>query len=122
MDQLLAHLNEIFEWIKSAKDFSSAQLPLVVHEMLAWGIIQHVAGIGLSLSVFITLVLIARYVKNTYDLKQDGPARWIALCVVGSIISLIPLFINIFELLYVLSAPRLYVINQVAELILNKGR
>jgi len=109
-------------------DFVIEQAPLLLQEFYAWHITSHIFGIILSLLIFLTgrylpyiwitykecqgnnsIKFFNRYTSNSYYDDSLIPAY--IIMVIGSITSVIILSINIYNLIYILVAPKLYLID-----------
>ena len=117
--ELTENAQEIFEWIKQAKDFAVEQSPLVVQELIHYRTV--VCGITMCAFVFMfLLILIGSITWYYYCLKSTDPDTFlIAFCF--TIIPLLILggysisWINNFLLIYL--APRVYVLEYFKDLI-----
>jgi len=113
------HLDEIMSWVEQGKEFVSEQAPLVVDEIIRWGVVKNV---GLSV-VFLVMVLCATlYLCRAHRIFKEGKDDEIVFF--GSIISLVLGAVGVFgsiaaieKLAFVLTAPRLYVLEQLGDLI-----
>lgn len=123
-DKLLESIDTIGSWVESTKDFALEQAPLVVNEIVMWGIGKYSFSVLLGL---IFLVISFFSIRSAVNNKQvyfdqdngDIPTKRFFILLSG-IISFIPgvllFLINIYHLIFVLCAPRLYVIKTIADL------
>lgn len=120
----LESIEEVQKWVSVTKDFVIEQSPLVVQEMISWAIAQHTFGIVLSfLLILVPLALYYRYSSKFYVWYEDkvfehpGPLFSVLGFLASIIIPFIMLCIDTYCLLFVLVAPRLFVIGELARLV-----
>ena len=113
------HLDEIMSWVEQGKEFVSEQAPLVVDEIIRWGVVKNV---GLSV-VFLVMVLCATlYLREAHRLFKKDDEDEFTVC--GAIFSVVLVVVGVIgsiaaieKLAFVLTAPRLYVLEQLGDLI-----
>lgn len=122
-------LSMLVETLREGGQFVADQTPLVVQEFLNWAIVKSSLGILLGL-LFLGLGLfcLQRLLSNWKDIDsaywKDGAfgtdmSGIGVLCTftagIGSTIGVIITSINIYTLAYVLTAPRVYLIEQISS-------
>lgn len=128
-EQLEQKLNEsltsLLEWVDTAGEFVSDQAPLVVNEILAWGVTKETTqAVGVSLITLVVLMATSavwawKIKKKINPIKQDIPLLLMAL-VLGLTLSIGLCFTCVDEWLdvvYINVAPRLYILEQLKGLI-----
>lgn len=120
----LESIEEVQKWVSVSKDFVIEQSPLVVQEMISWAIAQHTFGIVLSfLLILVPIVLYYKYSVYFYVWYKDkvfehpGPFFSVVGFLASIILPFIMLCIDTYFLLFVLVAPRLFVIGELAKLV-----
>lgn len=107
-------VSESIDLLKTGKDFVVTEAPKVIREFILWRISQCLFWIGLSVLAIIIMQFIAWRLDVAFP--KDGISvipRWF-----GSILVFL-LFTcpNIYELIYIQVAPRIYLIENLAHLI-----
>ena len=113
------HLDEIMSWVEQGKEFVSEQAPLVVDEIIRWGVAK---SVGLSV-VFLLMILCATlYLRKAHRLFKKDDEDEFTVC--GAILSVVLVVVGVIgsiaaieKLAFVLTAPRLYVLEQLGDLI-----
>jgi|TARA_R110000787_G_scaffold56916_1_gene130522 hypothetical protein len=131
MNELEKQLSELvkkgIEVAEQTGNFVIDQAPLLLQEFFSWHILSYVLGISLGISIF----LIGRYLPylwlseestGTYSVKffkkwntgdnisKDPSASWIIFALT-TIASVIIICVNTYYLMYILVAPKLYLID-----------
>lgn len=135
-EQVSEALAEILQFLKdgleSGVEFASEQAPILIQEILSWGIVINTAALLLSLSIPLTALIICWRVRvwltHTCECTQwketigsDQETAWIlghwvipvasVMWTVAALSSYMP------TILKIMVAPRLYLIEQVRHLI-----
>lgn len=117
-------IEEISGWIEQGKDFVVEQAPLVVQEMIHWGMAECVFWIGLG-SILCTASIVAvlimrRWIKSqTEGLTNDERGCCFiisAICAATFLANSVIIFTNIYYLCFIYFAPRLYVMEELARI------
>lgn len=115
-------LKLLADTLKGGKDFAVEQTPLLVQEVIRWGI----ASYSFMSVLFVVLTCVWAYTarltyKRRATCEEDENRNWLA---VGSILSAlcaaasaITAACNLYGLAYVIAAPRLYVIEQLTQMV-----
>lgn len=118
-------LQEISVWLEQGGEFVREQAPLVVQEILTWASVLHGtnAGVAALAAFFAGLLLLMAKAKLDSLGKDDHEGRenvfcWVVVYFVTFTISFTYSAIHVGTLLYVVIAPRLYVIDEVKRLLL----
>jgi len=114
-------LEEVGVWLEGAKDFVSDQAPLVCQEIINRGTIR--AGVT-AFTFLLVLVVSAFIARLCYKKIKDGSSDFDELCFVGLIFSSICVLgcfagfmVNAYQILYIQLCPRLYIMEQIAEIV-----
>ena len=122
--KLLESVDEVKQWLETGKDFVLEQAPLVVQEVLAWGVASATFFVILNLVLFLLGLCLTRmlYLKMWFfekNIEDSGPE--VIFIFVGNIVALLVPFINIciytYQLTYISYAPRLYILQQISKLL-----
>lgn len=131
----IAGLDEIQKWVESGKEFVMDQAPMVVHEMIMWGLSRNVFWVVLMLFFIILLVSLWIYVgklpklaeekdskgsyKMTADMRDTYVGTWIAARIIscmGTLLCFSMMAVAIYDFLFIWFAPRLFILNELATL------
>lgn len=120
VEKLNESAEKLLDYVEQTGDFVVEQAPLVVQEMITWGITHCVFWIIIVSIVLLPIIAICGYffrigVKDDWDFDYCIPSG-----MVGGV-SLIFWFLviasNIYDLLYIYFAPRLFILDQLKGLI-----
>ena len=106
------NINEILEGLKTAIHTANAELPAIFDEIVRWGIIKYSV-----LSIIFLVCTLLCVGATIFFIKNDEDGEGIAFL---SILSLIPISLLIWSFLYlcfVYTAPKLYIIDYLKDLI-----
>lgn len=127
--KLVESFTEIQSWVNTTKDFVAEQAPLVVQEVIRWGLYQHIFWASLSCFLLIVgLYTCYRAFKYsiTFNWEQAGDVAQVSSIIlsvsspVWSVIWFCNMTYSLYQVTYISVAPRLYVLEQLAGL-LNKA-
>lgn len=127
-------LGEIQKWVESGKDFVVEQAPLVVHEIIAWGIAECTFFLVLNGIIIITALIMLycsmfrkKMLENVWfdeNMRRANPTFHQIQSIVGSAVGImgtIISFANIcgytYFLLFIVYAPRLYILQELSKLL-----
>jgi hypothetical protein len=116
-EQLLKRADELLKFVldglESGKELASEQAPLLVKEVITWGIVEHAIYLVIG-AFFMGLCLgLARLAYKKCD--ADEPIFLIPLCV--SVIGFIMVCSNTLTIAKAYFAPRLYLLEQLRSLL-----
>jgi len=116
---LTENLNEILEGLKTAISTASAELPAILDEIVRWGIIKYSAFSLISLVCMLLFVSLTIYLfKKFINFENDSEgSEDIVLTGLASLMFLIVFIYNLIRLLFVYTAPKLYIIDYLKDLI-----
>lgn len=115
-------LDEILEWalgaLKSAGDFTMEQAPIVVQEFYMWCTASHIFWAVFGLILILLAAYLKRWAsghnKHGMDFIEDSDGGIYLPLGVIAFIGTMFLLSNIYNLIYIYVAPRLYMIETVA--------
>lgn len=129
-DRLVASVDKITEWVEAGGDFVAEQAPLIAKEIVAWGIAGAIVRGGIFLSILLIVQWGCWYVRKLIDkgrlfndVGSDDPIRfftWVFQFV--SPLLLIGVAVDIYTLVYIWVAPRLYILEELSRLLRNINR
>lgn len=117
---------ELLDWAKAGKEIVAEQVPLLVQEIIRWGFAEAVLYMLLGAVIF----LCARYLMNKWYTRpeggfwrswDEGPGplfAWIGIGA-GYVIGFLMFFTSLFTAVKCLVAPRVYLIEYLANLVQN---
>ena len=133
-EKLLNSYDSVENWLESGAGFVGEQVPLIIDEIIWWGLASHsflallFAGIygvcwyvGHRANKFFIKSSIEYEKNKSKSLQTDcewGMAGWILGKYVG-LFWLIFVFTNLYQVVFILCAPRLYVLEQVKEFVVE---
>lgn len=121
---------ELLDWAKQGKEFVAEQMPLLVQEIIKWGFAEAVIYMIMAVAIF----LISRYLmKKWYEKPTDsiwrdwdmgGPLpgfSWVFIAG-GYVLGFLMFFNSLFTAVKTLVAPRVYLIEYLANLVQNSPK
>jgi len=118
---------ELLDWAKQGKDIVAEQVPLLVQEIIKWGFAEAILYMVLAVAIFLS----SRYLMKKWyekpvtscwrDWDEGGPLPGFAWVVIGGghVFSFYLFFNNLFVAVKTLVAPRVYLIEYLANLVQN---
>lgn len=102
--------------LQGAVDFSKAQIPDVIHQMLVWNMVTSIIIQIVCLIVIVVFVVVAYKFCKYCDFEEES--IWITV-IVGLFLIVIPLVVfgKQFDWLEIWLAPKYYLLQQAASLI-----
>lgn len=115
LDQIIAYLHE---GVKTAGDFVVEQTPLLVQEILTYNLIYHgsLMGLGIFIAVMMISLTLRFWPKIDWD-DGDHVMSFLIGSIAGWGLSLGLIFCNIFVVIKIIFAPRLYLLEYISGLI-----
>jgi hypothetical protein len=110
---LVDAINSTKEGISKGIDFASEQLPEVIEQLIMWKMAEAIVWIVIT---FIALVVIVKIAKSKWDdcySKFDA----IGISMLLGIMPLIIFLVNVTELIKLIVAPKVYLLEYVSKLI-----
>lgn len=112
-------IQKIMGWIEATETLVVEQAPPMAEELLAWGYFHSAAVMVVCAAVLIISAAVAR--KGHKGLKETDrfDDQYLLMAVSGTVIALAStlfFMINLFQLLKVAAAPRLYILQELARL------
>lgn len=127
--RLVESWDKIIQYLEHTENFVAEQAPLVVQEIINWGIWSNIVLLLIWFIISIILLKIGNYLfgKGKYCLENNisyiGRDDQFGLYLLGTVVycgSMVSFFAgcgtSIYNLFYVLCAPRLYVLDQISNL------
>ena len=109
-EQLSLVLKKALNVAEKSGEFVIEQAPLLLQEFYRWHIASHIMG---SLFFLLTLIPFIYFYKKTdweeYDISFEGFMAIVFGCI--TVITLIVSIINIYQLVFIIVAPKLYLIE-----------
>jgi len=109
---LTENLNEILESVKTVIHTANAELPAILDEIVRWGVIKYSAFSLISFGCMLFFVVFA-----ILCIKDDFEDDAFFLAGFASLISLLGFVYNLIRLLFAYTAPKLYIIDYLKDLI-----
>jgi hypothetical protein len=121
-DKLTESITEVQGWLNGTKDFVLEQAPLVIQEVLRWEIYSSLffIGLGILLSIIYSVISYIFYNLSKTVKGGDSPEVCYALSYIVHLLHIITIIMvctNLYHMVYVWCAPRVFLIEKVAELI-----
>lgn len=122
-EQAVKAITEIQQWVGTAKNFVVEQAPLVVQEMIRWAVASDIFGICLSflligLAIFGYIKCKEWFWRYWHEEFYQNPGPFFVM--LGYTLWMgfwsVSLFMSIYHLVFVLAAPRLFIIEELARL------
>ena len=117
---------ELISWVKSAKSFVVEQVPLVCQEVITWGMVSSITGLCIGFVFLVagftgTILLVKKHNvwKEQYDNWRECPTKAIitwTITVPSLIAGLIATLVNLYTLLFIICAPRLYLLEVLSNM------
>lgn len=107
--QLSGLVEKAIEVAEKTGEFAIEQAPLLLKEFYAWHLISNIMGVILCLIIIVSFIVLFKKTKFEYIETFNE-----ILCIilgVSSISSFIFLCINIYNIVFILVAPKLYLIE-----------
>mgnify|MGYP007073184332 FL=1 len=120
LEKIISSIEKVEEYIQAGESFVVEQTPLVVNEIIMWGIAKNVFFVFMWLFVtFLSYSIFNKHEKKCFATKtNDFPLKeFLYIFKYLSLFFLILVFRSIFKLCFVWFAPRLYIISEISKLI-----
>lgn len=117
---------ELLAWAKSGSGFVTEQIPLLVKEIIRWGLAEKAIYCSIGIILLSLGIILFRYLHthrswlrqalNSYN--EDVPAM--SLCILtlaANLVGALIFFINLHDFIKILVAPRLYLIEYLSQLV-----
>lgn len=123
---VLSSLDKINDWTEKASSFAEEQTPLIVKEIITWGLVEKLYYMTVGILVILAGYFLYRIFKKlainhiapgTDWTESEFSAPAIIFLICGCLIGSICIFCNLYDFIYIYLAPRLYVIDYVAHLV-----
>ena len=113
-------LRQLVEWMKQTGEFVKEQSPLLAQEIINVGYLSYGFTLLVMTVLFVAFVYTTRYCWSKSDLHDEDTVGWqigFALSLMGIAGFLAGVCFNIYGLISLFIAPRLYILEQVAKII-----
>ena len=115
--QLLSeYLTKLLHTLEAGATWTAEQVPLVVQEKLAFDFWWAIGGVVLGLLLSLAPIPTWRLTRNWEDEDARGTIRFLGTAI-PVVVSTIFLITNVYTLLHILVAPRLYVLEWLRTLV-----
>lgn len=125
--KLVESFEKVSDWVDSSEDFVVEQAPLVVSEIISWGFWSNLSISLLSFMVLIICLCVLKFfvIKNFHKLDEKDTSGAQAMVIfisgifsiVGILGSTCEMIHHSYDTIFILVAPRLYVIEQISNYI-----
>lgn len=127
--KLVEHADDLIQWVKAqgenAGAFVSREAPLLIQEILTWGMVNAVMSTLLSVALAVFSARLCRkahryMTANSRCLDNEEQALFVISCIVlggVSLVFVISAICNLWECVYIMVAPRLYLLDTLSNLI-----
>lgn len=120
MSQLDQLLKFITETLQEGKDFTVAQAPKFVQEILWWKYYEALFWCGVGIGVIVFGALLGQFLTGFYETKEDWEerrtARWLPL-LGGLVLGFCIITSNIYTIIQVRVAPRVVLVEMVRDML-----
>jgi hypothetical protein len=120
-NKLVDYMTGLEEGVSSLVDFGSEQVPILVQEILTFGLIEHGVFIGVDLLVMCIFLFIIKkiypYLKNTVDDGDPLPVVGLAVCTLFSVFMFASAIKGILICVKIQFAPRLFMLEYIRDLV-----
>lgn len=109
------NLNLILEGLKTVIHTANAELPAILEEIVRWGLVSNLMFLFLGIGLLLLFIVLIRFI-----IKSDWEDKGLVITFLLTIFFLPFLFVfvgTIYDLVFVLTSPKLYIINYVKDLI-----
>lgn len=125
-NQLSELLKKAIEVAEKTGEFAIEQAPLLLQEFYRWHIMKSCLGILLSVLLFVLAVIVVKMIGSKKSFKEYGKKAYcffgryygmdstFAAVITGGLMavsSIIIISINIYKLVFIITAPKLYLIE-----------
>jgi hypothetical protein len=120
---IVDYSGELLKWVQAGGEFVKEQTPLLCQEIIKIGQINSIFDIVLGSICIIAFIFILKKSAKVFKEDDEETPRSIGCiisCVVfgiGSIVSVVIIIISVYTLLMTIFAPRLYLLQQIKELL-----
>lgn len=129
---LVKIITQATESIDASVSFLSGQLPDVIGQLLQWRLLSASLTLVLSLTVMVIVILIVKKVMNKPEPNKSNCFWWwhssrhevellavvvVCLSLVASAIAVINFIISLYEMLQIMIAPKIYLIEYASSLV-----
>ena len=121
MDDLKPIATEVLGWLKDGREFIGEQAPLLAQEVVRYGVISNaiglVLGVGLGIGAAYMLRACARVPRDHWGDRPDSAIIGMAASVILGVVGLVAIIVSTDATCQAIFAPRLYILNKLAELV-----
>lgn len=119
-ETMLRYLNGLEARLSRVEDFASDQVPLLVQEWLRWEFWSNIIKMSGWAMLALLLVLLFRWCVKEYKAAKDDETRnascfFGTVFFAGSVLSVIPVLVYAYSATKVIIAPRVVIVENVAE-------
>lgn len=113
-------LKELLSWLQSGKEFVAEQVPELVNEVINWGLCSHIVFLVISGTIFLASLIILWWAikRDFFTPCPDNVVFFIGLPnMLALVISLVVSCYQIYVIVYISVAPRLYLLERLAKMV-----
>ena len=120
-DKLMPLVDKALSAMESTGEFVIEQTPLLLQEFYAWHISKSIfLGLMFLVASILCIVVFVKSIKwdKALNAEEDNPIYWITgtFSGMGGIVFIVVFFNRVYDLIMILVAPRLYLIEYFMEL------
>lgn len=118
-ETLIPYVEKVFEQLEKGYDFTMDQMPDLIQQFFLWHTLNHAFWLLVWASLFIIgLVWFRKASKkiSEYGYKEKWEIRQL-VSILGSFVGIIGSLIKIPDLIFILAAPKLYLLEYFIEII-----
>jgi FtsH-binding integral membrane protein len=110
-------LEHLSEWLQATEAFVAEQAPLVAQEIVRWGMYKAILLMVLCAVLLALVVISTLMMRRLFDDEGDKNGATQFGMIIGTCVAGFTLAPGIYNLCYVLTAPRLYILEQISKLV-----
>lgn len=121
-NKLNESLIDIIDWLKkngaAVENFIKEQTPLLVEEILDWNFFYHLVWMCIGLFIILISVVILMFMKKYWEeISKDDCEGIVIFPMFFTILGLLVVFSNLFYIIKIRIAPRLFILEELKSLI-----
>ena len=115
-------LKFIIDGLEQGKELAEREAPLLVREVVTWGIVEHVLYATFALAAFVTAVVVFRWcrreaAKQDRSYGDDASEVGMILSIIAMLPTALMVVVNVVIATKAAVAPRLYLLGELKQLL-----